>query len=474
METRNKKSTGTQDAETRDLAARQFELEQIEKAMQEKERRIKQIELAHEERTAALERERRNFEHERKLVFNKLGDLEAREKEIEKKWQDLKSMQLEGTATNSPPLTRQPLENSVVLPPVRIDNLPEEIQTPRVSFREATDSVPYFDGYNIPLAQFTRACRRAREIIPPFCERNLTKLLINKLGKRAYYAVEDEPCNSVTDLIDLLTDAFGTAKTLDQYRGELSIIYLKPGEHILDFISRVKDLRISILDSERRERGDLDPRFISEIDDLTARSFYQGLPLEYRLQIRPSTHMHYTEMFSAARTIAKQSELDKQRAGTRLFPTNKNAQGYNNDDRYGRARDTRVKREYDSRYHDPPRNEHRVYGEYQSSRHDARTGMQRPVDIHNEYRHRRDAPPISKYGERREQGTMHNSVGQGRDTRDRPQLATCHFCKYTGHTIDECRKKKYAERRSANSGNLPGPSGYRRDTVTQTRRTGKQ
>lgn len=84
---------------------------------------------------------------------------------------------------------------------------------PKVSFREATESVPSFDGYNVPLAQFVRACRRAREIVPFSCERNLTKLIINKLRGRAYYAVEDEPCESITQLIDLLNGAFGSPKT---------------------------------------------------------------------------------------------------------------------------------------------------------------------------------------------------------------------------------------------------------------------
>jgi len=47
------------------------------------------------------------------------------------------------------------------------ESLLEVPQSPKVSFREATESVPYFDGYDIPLAQFVRACRRAEEIVPP-------------------------------------------------------------------------------------------------------------------------------------------------------------------------------------------------------------------------------------------------------------------------------------------------------------------
>lgn len=104
------------------------------------------------------------------------------------------------------------------------------IEDTRVSFREATESVPSFDGYNIPLTQFARACRRAKDIVSPHSEYHLTKLIINRLRGRAYYAVEDEPCDSITQLLDLLNGAFGSPKTIDQYRGELSACYLKSGE----------------------------------------------------------------------------------------------------------------------------------------------------------------------------------------------------------------------------------------------------
>lgn len=62
----------------------------------------------------------------------------------------------------------------------------------------------------------------------------------------------------MTELIDLLTGAFGSVKTLDQYCGELNIIYSKPGKYVLDYIGRVKDLRIAIFDAERKDRKMLD------------------------------------------------------------------------------------------------------------------------------------------------------------------------------------------------------------------------
>jgi hypothetical protein len=164
------------------------------------------------------------------------------------------------------------------------------------------------------ISQFIRACRRAKDVVPVSSERNLTHLLINKLRGRALAAVEDEPCDNVTELINLLNNAFGTQKTIDQYKGELSIIYLKPDEHILDYISRVKDLRPSIMDAGRREYKN-NEKYENEIDNLTARSFCEGLPLEYRLQLQSEHYMKPFEAFAAAKFISKRLELDKVRYG---------------------------------------------------------------------------------------------------------------------------------------------------------------
>lgn len=185
--------------------------------------------------------------------------------------------------------------------------------TPRVSFREALETIPIFDGRNIPLSQFTRACRRAKEIFPPSSEKNLTRLLLTKLRGRAICAVKDEECETITQLSDLLNGAFGSPKTIDQYRGELSTIFLKPNEHILDYISHVKDLRSSITVAERRARGVLSNDISREIEALTARSFCDELPLNYRLQLSKEHYSNPFLAFSHVKVLAERLELDNDR-----------------------------------------------------------------------------------------------------------------------------------------------------------------
>lgn len=437
-------STEAAAEEARRLQARAQDIQMQEQRLLDKESRLKaqenQLRAQFEEIETMrdkVERERVNYSRELDM---RESEIAAREKEAEKKWQD--------TADETPvenihhTIPHDPSINHTYghIPPSSYGNANLNVLQPKVSFREATESVPSFDGYNIPIAQFTRACRRAREIVPPSSERNLTKLLINKLRGRAYYAVEDEPCDSVTQLIDLLNGAFGDPKTIDQYRGELSTTYLKPQEHVLDYISRVKDLRTSILDMERRFHGQVDLRFQADIDDLTSRSFCDGLPLEYRLQMKTDKYLPYTDAFAAAKAIAKRQELDKQRyegryrADRDVKPIGRplahsTPQRYN----YNQLRDNAVRSPAAPDRNSKPQS----YGSYDNRL------------------------PAASGNYRRDNNLQRDGIGNTRD-----DSIQCRYCKHYGHTIEECRKRQYNNARKEETGNARGPSG--RPDATRT------
>lgn len=299
----------------------------------------------------------------------------------------------------------------------------ESSQPPKVSFREATECIPSFDGYNIPLSQFIRACRRAKETVPPSSERNLTKILVNKLRGRAYYAVEDEPCDTITQLIDLLNGTFGSPNSIDQYRGELSMSYIQRNEHILDYISRVKDLRTAILDAERRTRGTLHHRTVAEIDALTARSFCDGLPLQYRLQMTSEHRENPFEAFSAAKSLAKREELDKQRYDPRnTYGSTLQRLPLTNLIQRPLAHSTPRRDE------PPPR--------YRSE--ETRGNFGNPRNLN--YPHVRNTRPPEPYRSR--ENRVNNNMPTDRYTNARPGK-WCRYCKNAGHEIEECRKRDY-------------------------------
>lgn len=196
---------------------------------------------------------------------------------------------------------------------VRILCTEKEESAPGISLREVLATVPTFNGYNVSLSRFTNACKRARDLLPRSNHDTLLKLLVNKLYGRAYIAVEEEAYKNVDALLDILTSTFGENKTTDQYRGELSSIYLKPGEHILDYIGRTKALYSAIIDSNRRD-GNKYPN-PEELNGLTIRAFYNGLPRTYKLEMQPQEYFSPLEAYSVAKRIFRDLETERQRYG---------------------------------------------------------------------------------------------------------------------------------------------------------------
>lgn len=441
VDTRSNKKEMTSE-EARKLQARTIEIQNYESQILDKDARLKSQEAKLRQQLEELEINRSKFERERdnynREMETRESEISSREKELEKRWADTADDTPLGSIHQAMPQETLISQAYVPTHPNDYGNaLNVNAQLPKVSFREATEYVPSFDGYNIPLTQFTRACRRARETIPPHSEHNLTKLLINKLRGRAYYAVEDEPCDTVAQLVDLLNGAFGSPQTIDQYRGELSAIYLKPHEHVLDYISRVKDLRTTILDTERRLRGQLNLHFLAEIDQLTSRSFCDGLPLEFRLQMRTDKYMPHTEAFAIAKTIAKRQELDKLRYETR----GQAGREYREMKPIGRPL-----------AHSTPQRDNNYYS------------RQEPVTRSPVSPYRNQTP--RDYGARNQRSA---SAGINREREDvarrentrhaNDNEISCRYCKNVGHTIDECRKRQYYNSRKNESGNAHSSSG---------------
>lgn len=342
-----------------------------------------------------------------------------------------------------------------------LDNIPPELPpAPKITYREATEFVPFFDGYNIPLNKFVSACRQARDILPPTYERSLTRLLIAKLRGRAHSAVADEPCDTVTQLIDLLVSAFGSIKNVAQYRGELTAIHLKAREHILDYIDRVKELRSSILDGERRARGHLSDETVREINELTAQSFCDGLPTYYRLQLKSEHYQLPFAAFAAAKVIAKRAELERQWFETKyerpfdktpiskynVAPTTPTVK-YNPE-----TRNLPTYRESDYRtYRDPsrPLQDNRE-SRYRESPRDIKYIRQPPSNERTTQQQVREKP-------------RHDSVPTPKQQPREPNQGQiriekwCRYCKNPGHEISECRKREYYNSIKGNQGNVQDP-----------------
>jgi len=269
-------------------------------------------------------------------------------------------------------------------------------------------------------------------MVPASAETSLTKILINKLRGFAYYAVEDEPCETISQLADLLNGAFGPRRDVDQCRGDLANIFRRGGEHMLEYISRAKTLRNDVLDAERRSRGRLDHRIAAEIDSLTTKAFCNGLGLEYRLQMRPEQFASPFDAFAEAKILAGREELDRSRVSNHsrrnsTFPAPP-LLAHSTPERnraFPRAQ---------------PATQNRYYSPTNDFDNPRRAGYSRETNSRSPDNYR-------NYDNRntRDNANYRND--------NRPKW--CRYCKNTGHEIEECRKREFnnSHPRQGNAGN---------------------
>lgn len=182
---------------------------------------------------------------------------------------------------------------------------------PRLSFKDILEGIPSFNGDNISVLKFVRACKRARDMFPATLEITLTRLLRNKLKGRAYTAVEDDSFVNINALSEKLKEVFGAAKSINQYRGELGNIIKNKNEHIIDYISRVKDLHSAIREEETDETGTISRTRSASLENETLECFIAGLPPNFRLRLKLEGCQNLAMAYANAVKIEKEIEKDR-------------------------------------------------------------------------------------------------------------------------------------------------------------------
>lgn len=207
------------------------------------------------------------------------------------------------------------LESRINVTPVSVELLDTSVkivESPPKSFsltpRDVISEVPTFSGNNIPIDRFFQSCRRARDSLSPSQEPELVRIIRTKILGRAYCIIEDENFNRVDDLIDALRSKHQPQKSSYFYRGLLSVIFKKPTEHIIDYIRRVKDLKISIQDAERQENRSTDP----DLNKFTLECFVCGLPATMKILLQLKGYGTLTDVYNNAIVISTKWSRNRQ------------------------------------------------------------------------------------------------------------------------------------------------------------------
>lgn len=273
----------------------------------------------------------REMEYEERLIDVRareiaLTEREAKIRESRTAVSDTRDEALDEEDENSAPITRRQLreikneirqlrdrsqnETSETAQPVVQNNLPVNTQ---LSLKDLLESVPTFNGSNIPILKFTRACKRAKDMLAPALEPTFTRLLRNELKDRAYTAIEDDTFRTVSSFTDRLKEIFGASRSVNQYKGELGNVAKGKTEHVLDYISRVKDIHSAIVDREVQVMGRLSRQHREALKDETMECFVAGLPPDFRLRLKFEGYVNLNAAYKTAIKVEKEMERDKVR-----------------------------------------------------------------------------------------------------------------------------------------------------------------
>lgn len=312
----------------------------------------------------------------------------------------------------------------------------------QIKLKDALAIVPEYNGRNLSVLQFARACKRAKELVSAASEPQLTRLLRNKLRDHAYLAVEDHTYYTVDDLTNRLKQVFTPAATPNYYRGELSKLAKRANEDILEYIGRTKDLRTAIIDAEQNTYPSVYLVLRESFEAMTLEAFINGLPPDIRTQLSYHTYSTCEQAFDAAIVASRRVDIDKERFGP---------QNPRNDYTAGIVcqicnRPNHTALECRNRINQTPQyNSNRNNYQNQFTRYDNRNNYQNR-DPRSNYNNQGSQTTPSTFGRNQQ-----NFQGQAqRDSRSFPQRPNatninkyCRYCRKIGHNIEECRARAY-------------------------------
>lgn len=189
---------------------------------------------------------------------------------------------------------------------------------PSTYIKEALYGVPMFDGRNF--TQFSRACRRALDMIPSFMEQELVILLKGRVSSSAYIAVEKQNFDTVADFLQRLNHVFCSRLTVGNLRGKLDAIRKFEHEPIIQYANRVVEIRDEIVEKRQLKlRDELSDAELIELNEECVNAFRAGLPRWFRNQLFYKADLDLNDIIDDAISVEQEIQRDVEKHGASCF-----------------------------------------------------------------------------------------------------------------------------------------------------------
>ncbi|KAL4155977.1 hypothetical protein QTP88_000012 [Uroleucon formosanum] len=304
------------------------------------------------------------------------------------------------------------LKPEVIMPPVAL------------SFDTAINLVPKFNGECAQeVYPFLSTCDFVIKSVSEDCRPILLQAILTKLAGKAYAATQHREVKSWETLRGLLEVTFCAKRTPGYLQLELTTTKHKAGETVQEYSSRVEALLHELCNVSAAKRSPTDAKAVHEyIKETTLTTYVEGLPFSIRGVIKSKNH---TSLEEAIKDSLEEDRIYQSNKGTQRLLHNKS--NNNSSNKYCKNCQKTNHNTSECKY------------------------TNRTVDTGQQSKQNKDK-------------TIDN------------KRTTCGYCKKTGHTLEECYKKKNADARKGNenknnqpstsgNGKEPGKAGVRLDDV---------
>ena len=158
--------------------------------------------------------------------------------------------------------------------------------------------------------------KRLKAQVPLRHQAETVRLLQFKIDDRMYAPIEDIEFRTIDEFLNRLKRIFAPHHTVNYYRGQLAALVKKPNEAIIDYTSRVIEIRAAITECIVAEEC------IDQVSENTVRTierdimdgFRNGLPPGFRIQMPGRAHS-FEELVDEALRTEKQIDIDNEKHG---------------------------------------------------------------------------------------------------------------------------------------------------------------
>lgn len=181
-----------------------------------------------------------------------------------------------------------------------------------MTFKSALEFVPKsFDGYNIPVSKFIRGCLFAHDSIDPRERDHLFWMVRTRIVETAESSIQDRDITTLEELLLHLKQTFTEHSNISHLNSMLATVAQRADESAINYGIRVNETLKKIVEAiEERNPSDIAHGMVVSARDTACENFVMGLKKGLALRVRVERPKTLQDAMNAARIAEWEAERE--------------------------------------------------------------------------------------------------------------------------------------------------------------------